>query len=66
MFFFLFILYYKIRWNAVATWSWDVNDDSCGICRMNFDGPCPDCKLPGDDCPLSKYSLLFIINKIIH
>ena len=22
---------------------------------MAFDGCCPDCKLPGDDCPLSKY-----------
>ena len=23
-----------------------------GICRVPFDGCCPDCKLPGDDCPL--------------
>ncbi|KAK7501653.1 hypothetical protein BaRGS_00007084 [Batillaria attramentaria] len=39
-------------WTAVATWRWVANDDNCGICRMPFDGCCPDCKLPGDDCPL--------------
>ncbi|KAK7846640.1 anaphase-promoting complex subunit 11 [Quercus suber] len=22
---------------------------------MAFDGCCPDCKLPGDDCPLNNY-----------
>ncbi|KAG5149438.1 hypothetical protein JHK82_016319 [Glycine max] len=27
-------------------------DETCEICRMAFDGCCPDCKLPGDDCPL--------------
>ena len=39
-------------WNGVATWKWVANDDTCGICRVAFDGCCPDCKLPGDDCPL--------------
>jgi len=28
-------------------------EDVCGICRVPYDGCCPDCKLPGDDCPLS-------------
>ncbi|XP_064609992.1 LOW QUALITY PROTEIN: anaphase-promoting complex subunit 11-like [Liolophura sinensis] len=37
---------------AVAAWRWIANDENCGICRMPFDGCCPDCKLPGDDCPL--------------
>lgn len=41
-------------WTAVATWRWVANDDNCGICRMAFDGCCPDCKLPGDDCPLGR------------
>jgi len=36
----------------VAVWKWDVEEDTCGICRMPFDGPCTDCKLPGDDCPI--------------
>jgi len=40
------------RLTAVAVWRWVANDDSCGICRMQFDACCPDCKLPGDDCPL--------------
>lgn len=39
-------------WTAVATWKWIANDDNCGICRMAFDGCCPDCKMPGDDCPI--------------
>lgn len=43
---------YFLGWTGVATWRWVANDDNCGICRMAFDGCCPDCKLPGDDCPL--------------
>lgn len=43
----------KIRqWNGVASWLWVANDENCGICRMPFNGCCPDCKVPGDDCPL--------------
>ena len=32
----------------------DGEGDVCGICRVPFEGCCPQCKLPGDDCPLSK------------
>ncbi|KAK2528329.1 anaphase-promoting complex subunit 11 [Patagioenas fasciata] len=39
-------------WHAVAAWLWVANDENCGICRMAFNGCCPDCKVPGDDCPL--------------
>mmetsp|Transcript_19761 Transcript_19761/g.44805 ORF Transcript_19761/g.44805 Transcript_19761/m.44805 type:complete len:84 (-) Transcript_19761:211-462(-) len=39
------------RWHGVAAWKWDVNDDCCGICRFAFEACCPDCKIPGDDCP---------------
>ncbi|PNF19819.1 Anaphase-promoting complex subunit 11 [Cryptotermes secundus] len=46
------IFKYLPGWTGVATWRWVANDDNCGICRMAFDGCCPDCKLPGDDCPL--------------
>ena len=43
------------KWNAVATWRWDIpEDDVCGICQVHFDGTCPTCKYPGDDCPLRK------------
>lgn len=41
-----------LQWHGVASWTWDAQDETCGICRMAFDGCCPDCKLPGDDCPL--------------
>ncbi|POW03922.1 hypothetical protein PSTT_10733, partial [Puccinia striiformis] len=27
--------------------------DLCGIFRVAFEGCCPDCKVPGEDCPLS-------------
>ena len=41
------------QWNAIATWRWDMPDDEvCGICRVQFDGTCPTCKFPGDDCSL--------------
>lgn len=39
------------RWHAVATWQWDVNDERCGICYTAFEACCPDCHIPGDDCP---------------
>lgn len=29
-------------------------DDVCGICRLAFESCCPECKVPGDDCPLSE------------
>ncbi|KAJ5177311.1 uncharacterized protein N7500_000010 [Penicillium coprophilum] len=41
------------EWNAVATWHWNIPEDEvCGICRVQFDGTCPTCKFPGDDCAL--------------
>lgn len=41
------------EWNAVASWRWNMPEDEvCGICRVQFDGTCPTCKFPGDDCPL--------------
>eukprot|EP00850_Spirogloea_muscicola_P012054 SM000077S21528 [mRNA] locus=s77:21584:22633:+ [translate_table: standard] len=41
-----------LSWHAVAAWTWGAADDACGICRMAFDATCPDCHMPGDDCPL--------------
>lgn len=26
------------KWNAIATWSWDVEWDSCAICRIHLMG----------------------------
>ncbi|GAW06248.1 anaphase-promoting complex subunit apc11 [Lentinula edodes] len=53
------------HWHAVAQWRWDTgvsSDDTnkgdddegdvCGICRVPYEGCCPACKVPGDDCPL--------------
>lgn len=45
------------EWNAVASWRWDMPEDEvCGICRVQFDGTCPTCKFPGDDCSLCMFS----------
>lgn len=50
-----------VDWHGVATWHWKLAssdgkagyvDELCGICRVPFDGTCPNCKYPGDDCPL--------------
>ena len=27
-------------------------EELCGICRVSFDGSCPSCKYPGDECPV--------------
>jgi hypothetical protein len=46
-----------LSYHAVAAWRWNMpEDDDCGICRVQFDGTCPKCKFPGDDCPISMYS----------
>lgn len=44
------------KWAAVATWRWDIpDDDVCGICQTPFDGSCPSCRFPGDDCALRQF-----------
>lgn len=47
----------KIKcWNGVATWLWVANDENCGICRMAFNGCCPDFvspRGPGHRCRTS-------------
>lgn len=52
------------EWHGVTTWHWKLAptdeqendgayiDELCGICRVSFDGTCPNCKYPGDECPL--------------
>lgn len=38
----------KIKsWHGVAEWSWDTNDDTCGICRNAFNATPPGVKFPG-------------------
>ncbi|KXT13479.1 hypothetical protein AC579_8647 [Pseudocercospora musae] len=42
-------------YNAVAAWKWDLpegSDDTCGICRVEFEGTCSKCKFPGEECPI--------------
>lgn len=41
-----------LYWTGEEICKWVANDDNYGICRMPFDSCFPDCKLPGDDCPL--------------
>lgn len=61
------------EYQAVAQWRWKVDnrgdgqeqeedddEDVCGICRVAYDGCCPDCKQPGDDCPLSTFGIFYV------
>lgn len=32
----------------------DEEDEMCGVCQQEFESACPACKVPGDDCPLSR------------
>lgn len=46
-------------YHAVAEWKWDLPkgmDNTCGICRVDFEGTCSKCKYPGDDCPIGELS----------
>ena len=40
------------RFHGVAQWSWNANDDVCGICQAAFEGTAPGVKYPGEDCPV--------------
>jgi len=63
------------HWHAVAQWRWDTGNtgsddadgegDVCGICRVPFEGCCPSCKMPGDDCPLSNSFVVSGIGMLI-
>ena len=53
------------HWSAVAQWRWNTGNadpddegDVCGICRVPYEGCCPSCKMPGEDCPLSEHGPL--------
>ena len=40
------------KWNAVAMWSWDVDCDTCAICRVHVMDACLRCQADNkqDDC----------------
>jgi anaphase-promoting complex subunit 11 len=40
------------RFHGVAAWSWNANDDVCGICQTAFEGTALGVKYPGEDCPV--------------
>ncbi|KAL7581272.1 hypothetical protein ACA910_006043 [Epithemia clementina (nom. ined.)] len=40
------------RIHAVAQWSWNANDDVCGICHAAFEGTAPGVRYPGEDSPV--------------
>ena len=63
----------KIKsWHAIAQWQWDTGNadhdegdgegDVCGICRVPYEGCCPTCKVPGDDCPLSELQKVHLLS----
>ena len=40
------------RIQAVAQWSWNANDEVCGICHAAFEGTAPGVRYPGEDSPV--------------
>ena len=36
------------KWNAVALWTWDTQQDNCAICRNLLMEPCIECQVKGD------------------
>ncbi|KAA6385650.1 MAG: putative E3 ubiquitin-protein ligase RBX1 [Streblomastix strix] len=44
------------RWNAVGLWSWDLQVDTCAICRNHLMEVCIECQASGsplDDCKIA-------------
>lgn len=43
------------KWNPVFMWSWDVESDTCSICRGNLNELCLECqtKPTGSDCTIA-------------
>ena len=40
------------KFYLVGNWNWNLDDNEhCTICMNNYECPCPNCKIPGDDCP---------------
>ena len=36
------------KWNAVALWSWDIQIDTCAICKNLVQDPCIECQSRND------------------
>ncbi|XP_047421305.1 RING-box protein 2 isoform X4 [Sciurus carolinensis] len=46
------------KWNAVAMWSWDVECDTCAICRVQVMDACLRCQAENkqEDCVVLSYN----------
>ena len=57
---------FKIKdWNAVVMWSWNMDVDTCAICRSKLMTLCIDCQAKVNsgekgDCKVSLFSLYLI------
>ena len=51
------------RIQGVAQWSWNANDDVCGICHAAFEGTAPGVRFPGEDSPGPLCKLAFFQKK---
>ncbi|XP_038672109.1 RING-box protein 2 isoform X2 [Scyliorhinus canicula] len=53
------------KWNAVAMWSWDVECDTCAICRVQVMDACLRCQAENkqEDCVgLGALTFLFLLS----
>lgn len=54
-----------VEWKSYCTWHWDLAssdgyvDELCGICRVSYDGTCPNCKYP-------EISVLLCWGQVVH
>ncbi|TNN40806.1 RING-box protein 2 [Liparis tanakae] len=50
------------KWNAVAMWSWDVECDTCAICRVQVMDACLRCQAENkqEDCVGESVKCVFI------
>lgn len=51
------------KWNGFGVWRWNMEEDLCGICRVELHYPCPCCNFPDPD---QSNILLGICSHVFH
>jgi RING-box protein 2 len=54
------------KWKAVATWSWDVECDTCAICRIQVMDVCLRCQAESEDPNYGKKDCVVVWGECNH